>query len=137
MSLLSGQGGAGSQQVVCVNPVTFSRGVGSLQPFFWSATAPTPGVRVLTPWVTFPGLYTAQCRQSGGASWLQVTATPVPGDPRPTVSASLGPQWGYHLDDVNLALGNLVTDVGLRGGGLPLTGCSRRDSSWEWWAGRS
>ena len=68
---------------------------------------------MLTPWVTFPGLYTAQCRRSGGASWLQVTATPVPADPRPTVSASLGPQWGYHLNDVNLALGNLVTDVGL------------------------
>ena len=113
VSVLSGQAGAGAQQVVCVNPVTFSARVGSLQPFFWSATSPTPGVRVLTPWVTFPGLYTAQCRRSGGASWLQVTATPVPGDPRPTVSASLGPQWGYHLIDVNLALGNLVTDVGL------------------------
>ena len=109
----SGQGGAGSQRVVCVNPVTLSARVGSLQRFFWSATMRTPGVRALTPWVTFPGLYTAQCRRSGGASWLQVTATPVPADPRPTVSASLGPQWGYHLNDVNLALGNLVTDVGL------------------------
>jgi hypothetical protein len=114
VSLLSGQGGAGSQQVVCVNPVTFSTGVGRLQPYFLSATARTTGVRVLTPWVTFPGLYTAQCRQSGGASWLQVTATPVPADPRPTVSASLGPTWGFHLDDVNLALGNLVVDVGLQ-----------------------
>ena len=41
-----------------------------------------------------------------------MTATPAAGDPRPTVSATLGPEWGYHLDDVNLALGNLVTDVG-------------------------
>jgi Protein of unknown function (DUF3089) len=114
VSLLSGQGGAGTQQVVCVNPVTFSSQPGQLQPYFLSATAPTTGVRVLTPWVTFGGLYTAQCRQSGGASWLQVTATPVAADPRPTVSASLGPAWGYHLDDVNLALGNLVTDVGLQ-----------------------
>ena len=113
VSLLSGQGGTGVQQVVCVNPVTFSAGVGRLQPFFWSATSPTPGVQVPTPWVTFPGLYTAQCLHSGGASWLQVTATPGPADPRPTVSATLGPQWGYHLDDVNLALGNLVNDVGL------------------------
>jgi hypothetical protein len=114
VSLLSGQATAGSQQVVCVNPVTFSSGVGSPQPYFLSATTRTTGVRVLTPWVTFPGLYTAQCRQSGGASWLQVTATPVASDPRPTVSAPLGPQWGYHLDDVNLALGNLVSDVGLQ-----------------------
>jgi hypothetical protein len=114
VSLLSGQGGAGSQQVVCVNPATFSSRVGRLQPYFLTATARPTGVRVLTPWVTFPGLYTAQCRQSGGASWLQVTATPVSADPRPTVSATLGPLWGYHLDDVNLALGNLVTDVGLQ-----------------------
>ena len=27
------------------------------------------------------------------------------------VSERLGPTWGYHLDDVNLALGNLVDDV--------------------------
>jgi hypothetical protein len=113
VSVLSGQVGVGAQQVVCVNPVNFSARVGGLRPFFWSTTSRTAGVRVLTPWVTFPGLYSAQCRRSGGASWLQVTATPVPGDPRPTVSASLGPQWGYHLNDVNLALGNLVTDVGL------------------------
>jgi hypothetical protein len=114
VSLLSGQRGAGSQQVVCVNPANFSPRVAPLQPFFLSATARTTGVRVLTPWVTFPGLYTAQCRQSGGASWLQVTATPVAADARPTVSASLGPSWGYHLDDVNLALGNLVSDVGVQ-----------------------
>jgi hypothetical protein len=112
VSLQSGQGSAGSQQVVCVNPVTFSSQAGALQPFFLGVTARTSGVRLLTPWVTFPGLYTAQCQQSGGASWLQVTAAPAAGDPRPTVSASLGPTWGYHRDDVNLALGNLVTDVG-------------------------
>ena len=43
-----------------------------------------------------------------------MTATPVAADPRPIVSTSLGPTWGYHLDDVNLALGNLVSDVGLK-----------------------
>ncbi len=47
----------------------------------------------------------------GGATWLQVIPTRVPADPRPLVSASLGPDWGYHADDVNLALGNLVSDV--------------------------
>jgi hypothetical protein len=112
VSLLSGQATSASQQVACVNPVTFSVPAGRLQPFFRSATAQSTGVRVLTPWVSFPGLYTAQCQQSAGASWLQVTAAPAPGDPRPTVSATLGPTWGYHLDDVNLALGNLVIDVG-------------------------
>ena len=27
------------------------------------------------------------------------------------VSESLGAAWGYHVDDINLALGNLVDDV--------------------------
>jgi hypothetical protein len=111
VSLQSGQTTTAGQQVVCVNPVTFSSTEGGLQPYFPSATSKTKGVQVQTPWVTFPGLYTAQCEQSGGASWLQVTAAAVPGDPRPKVSAVLGPAWGYHLDDVNLALGNLVVAV--------------------------
>jgi hypothetical protein len=33
-------------------------------------------------------------------------------DPRPRVTEALGPTWGLHLVDVNLGLGNLVTDVG-------------------------
>ena len=32
----------------------------------------------------------------------------------PLVSETLGPAWGYHLDDINLALGNLVNDVRLQ-----------------------
>ncbi len=37
-----------------------------------------------------------------------------PGRPATTglvVKAVLGPTWGLHLDDANLALGNLVSDV--------------------------
>ncbi len=34
-----------------------------------------PGVKVTTPWVSFPGLYTAQCESKGGATWLQVDST--------------------------------------------------------------
>ena len=37
----------------------------------------------------FPGLYAARCETIGGATTLQVTPTGVPGDPRPTVTASL------------------------------------------------
>ncbi len=48
----------------------------------------------------------------GGATWLQVTTDSRPADPSPTVSATLGPNWGYHLNEVNQALGNLVADVG-------------------------
>jgi hypothetical protein len=71
-------------------------------------------VTVSTPWVTYPGLYTAQCKTSGGATWLQVRAIKSAGDVRPTVAANLGPNWGFHLSDVNLALGDLVHDVTLQ-----------------------
>ena len=60
------------------------------------------------PWVAHPGLYTAHCESSGGANWLQVDTTSIPGDQRPVVSQVLGPTWGLHLVDVNIALGNLV-----------------------------
>jgi hypothetical protein len=111
VSSLSDQTASSGLRVACVNPVTFSASSGSLLPYFLSATSAVPGVKVSTPWVSFPGLYAARCETIGGATTLQVTPTGVPGDPRPTVTASLGPAWGYHVDDVNLALGNLVSDV--------------------------
>jgi hypothetical protein len=111
VSLQSGQTASAGQQVACVNPVTFSSAAGPLLPYFPSVTSPVPGVNVSTPWVSFPGLYTARCESTGGATWLQVTPTGVPHDARPLVAATIGPDWGYHLDDVNLALGNLVSDV--------------------------
>ena len=111
VSLQSGQTTSKGEQVACVNPVTFSDLKGALQPYFPSAGTSVPGVTVTTPWVSFPGLYTAQCERRGGATWLQVNATSTSGDPRPLVAASLGPDWGYHSEDVNLALGNLVQDV--------------------------
>jgi hypothetical protein len=114
VSLQSGQTTSAGQQVACVDPVNFSSGSGALVPYFLTVTSSVPGVKVTTPWVSFPGLYTAACITSGGATWLQVTAASIPGDPRPTVKASLGPNWGYHLDDVNLPLGNLVLDVALQ-----------------------
>jgi hypothetical protein len=68
-----------------------------------------------TPWVSDPGQYSAQCKQSNGASWLQVTKVGPQSDPREQVRETLGPLWGTHLADVNLALGNLVSDVGIQG----------------------
>ncbi len=38
-----------------------------------------------TPWVAYPGLYTAHCESSGGANWLQVDTTNIAGDQRPVV----------------------------------------------------
>jgi hypothetical protein len=111
VSLQSFQNTSEGEQVACVNPVNFSKGPASLLPYFLRVTTSVPGTTVDTPWVSFPGLYTAKCVSKGGATWLQVTPTAIAGDVRPTVTASIGPDWGYHVDDVNLALGNLVNDV--------------------------
>jgi hypothetical protein len=112
VSLLSNQTAKAGLEVVCVNPVNFSSAKGPLLPYFLGQAASLPSVKLTTTWVSYPGLYTAQCQSVGGATSLQVIPTGIRGDVRPHVTASLGPVWGYHLNDVNLALGNLVADVG-------------------------
>lgn len=103
VSLLSLQLTSTGQQVACVNPASLAGGTAALSPYFRVGGA--------VPWVTYPDLYSASCRSAGGATWLQVTANKAKGDTRPEVTASLGPTWGFHVYDVNLALGNLVSDV--------------------------
>jgi len=106
VSLQSDQKTARGQQVVCTNPAALGEtgAAAPLTPYFVSSTRSTG-----EPWVTYPGLYTGTCERAGGATWLQIETSA--GDSRPVVTPTLGPNWGLHLDDVNLALGNLVNDV--------------------------
>lgn len=108
VSLQSGQTATRGVQIGCVNPAAIGGGTVPLLPYFLAATA-QPSPSVSTPWVSYPGRYTASCRTGGGASWLQVSHGAP--DARPVVGEPLGAAWGYHLDDVNLALGNLTADV--------------------------
>jgi len=94
-------------------------GTGALQPYFPTGAFPGPigqqtniGLNLPTPFVSYPQLYTASCEDSGGASWLQINDVGASSDTRPRVADRLGPTWGLHLADVNLALGNLVSVVG-------------------------
>jgi hypothetical protein len=105
VALQSGEGANKRADVVCVNPASLGGGTADLDPLFPSLGAAS------TPWVEYPGLYTARCETSGGAAWLQVEKATGPSDKRPVVSEVDGADWGYHVDDVNLALGNLVADV--------------------------
>jgi hypothetical protein len=103
-----------AKRVLCTNPSALVGGVGTLTPYFPSRTLPgplsgmLPAQPVPAPWVAYPRLYTARCKGGQGATWLQVTRTKNAADPRPRVQATLGPRWGFHLADVNLALGQLV-----------------------------
>jgi hypothetical protein len=105
VALQSNETAPGGVQVACVNPAAPGGGSAGLDSYF-----PSLGLAP-TPWVEFPGLYRARCRTAGGATWLQVTKATGAADRRPVVAESEGPDWGYHVYDVNLALGNLVADV--------------------------
>lgn len=111
VSLQSGQTATAGVHVVCVNPAALGGGSAPLDPYFAVSTQNRAKGGVTTPWVEYPGLYSASCQSTDGATWLQVDDVGSPSDPRPRVSETLGPTWGFHLDDVNLALGNLVSDV--------------------------
>ena len=127
VSLQSGQTAKAGQQVACVNPAALADGTGDLAPYLMTATqtAQLPGYErltepVSTPWVTYPGLYSASCKQGGGATWLQVTSLAGTNHTRPVVSdnhlnglagADTGPVYGYHAYEYALTLGNLLHDV--------------------------
>jgi hypothetical protein len=68
--------------------------------------------------VSLPGLVTAQCAANEHASFLEITVHGTPADPRTDdIRGDLGvgnqilTDWGLHLVDVNLGMGNLVEIV--------------------------
>ena len=111
VSLQSDQTQSAGMQVLCTNPADLSGGAGALDPYFVRSGATGATTAVTTPWVDYPDLYTAQCESAGGATWLKVDDIAAAADRRPRVRQTLGPTWGLHADDVNLALGNLVALV--------------------------
>jgi hypothetical protein len=106
-------------QALCTNPASLSGGRGVLDPVFPSAPFPSglvamgiAGLRYVAPspatvWWTAPGSYRARCEALNGATVLEIT--PLHGAQTPAPSPT--PQWGLHLIDVGLALGNLVSIV--------------------------
>ncbi|MGH2915328.1 MAG: DUF3089 domain-containing protein [Solirubrobacteraceae bacterium] len=108
-------------QVLCTNPAALRGGAAPVDTVFPTAPfAPgsllSVGIALLhvtqpaarTEWVSEPDAYRARCSAAGGADVLQVTARP--GTQMPTPSPT--PAWGLHLLDAQVALGNLVADVG-------------------------
>lgn len=119
VSLMAGQTGTHGLGVACVNPAAPGGGSAALDPLF-----PTDGL-IATPWARFPGLYVARCESAGGATWLQVTKATGAQDLRPVVKQTEGPEWGYHVYDINLALGNLLADVAAAESGWQKTAVKR------------
>ncbi len=117
----------------CTNPAALAGGAGALHSYLDTnghlivgTTAPKPWVSSVaaidTPWVSVPGLLTAECKTNANASYLEVTVHADPADPRTddiVGDLSAGSQvlanWGLHLVDVNLAMGNLLDIVAQQG----------------------
>jgi hypothetical protein len=113
----------------CTNPAALSGGSAVLQSYFFAdgrsiigmAPAPQwvmPGRPIETLWVSVPGLVSARCASNEHASYLEVTVHGDRADPRTDdIRGDLGvgnqilTDWGLHLIDVNVAMGNLVDMV--------------------------
>lgn len=95
----------GQGRVICTNPAALPGGAGTLNSYYPGSTRPG----VTTPFVRYDGLVSARCASNERFDWLEATDTWTPGDARPEqIGGRLTPQWGLHLVDVNLALGNLI-----------------------------
>jgi hypothetical protein len=121
-------------QAACVNPAALGGGSGALHAYLsssgrsivGSSAEPrawvTPAKTIDTPFVSVPGLLTAQCVANDKGSYLEVTVHGNPADPRADdivgdvmANGQVNASWGLHLIDVNLAMGNLVDIVGRQG----------------------
>jgi hypothetical protein len=119
-----------NMQAVCTNPAALGGGSGALHAYLstggssitGSAAQPkpwvTPAKQIDTPFVSVPGLLTAQCVSNEKGSYLEVTVHGNPSDPRADEitgdvmqNGQPNASWGLHLIDVNLAMGNLIDIV--------------------------
>jgi hypothetical protein len=104
-------------EVLCVNPATLGSGPADLHPYLptrnlggrltASPASALPDLK--TGFVTFTGLR-GECKNEGGASWLQITGTGSPYVKGATTEA-IGPTWGLHLLDVSDSYGDLTSLV--------------------------
>ncbi len=115
----------------CTNPAALAGGPAELHSYFAAASTasilstlspasgsaepwvdPSKGA-VQTPFVTTPGLVTGECVSRDGRNYLEITVHGDPADPRrDDIGGDLTPQWGLHLQDVNLVMGDVVDLVG-------------------------
>jgi hypothetical protein len=112
ISAQSGQTERVGLEVLCTNPAALAGGPAPLQRHRWLTPDDPLRQQVTTDWVAFPDMYAGECHRDGrGAAWLEphdVSDLPATW---PRLVASQGPRFGFHIYDVNVALGDLVALV--------------------------
>jgi hypothetical protein len=119
-------------QAACTDPAILSGSkLGQLHPYFANRgamivgeTEPAPwakaGKQIDTPWVRVEGLVTGKCKTNENATYLEITVHSDPqgrrtgeiiGDLK-AAGGAVQKDWGLHLIDMNVAMGNLVAIVG-------------------------
>jgi hypothetical protein len=104
----------GPARAACTNPAALDGGPAPLTPYFTAEGvqpfAESGGApEITTPWVTYPDFLTGECVREGDVDWLEVTIAADPADPRADdIPGDLTPEWGLHLVDANVAMGDLV-----------------------------
>jgi len=123
-----GKVGGQDQVAGCTNPAALKGGSGELHAYLStggsgpSSAGPKPwtkdGPGINTPFVSVPGMLTAECVSNDKGSYLAVTVHSDPVDHRTdditgdvVREGKVLPEWGLHLIDVNLGIGNLIDVV--------------------------
>jgi hypothetical protein len=117
-------------RAACTNPAALSGGSGKLHAYLSAKASPFSSAQPPAPWVTggkpiasefvsVPGLLSAQCVEDARGSYLAITVHGDSTDPRTDDIAGdivnngqVQADWGLHLIDVSLAMGNLLELVG-------------------------
>ena len=115
-----GRGGDGTE-AICTNPAALGGGVATNPKAYWSTADKTwvKGKTIATPFVMTPGLTTTECVHEAGHVYLKATFKADPNDARiddpgndVMAQGKPDPNWGLHLVDANIAMGDLVDVVG-------------------------
>ena len=114
----------------CTNPAALGGGSGALHAYLSTTgnlivgnATPRPwtasGESIATPYVSVPGLLTAECATNENATYLKITVNGAASGPRVNdingdlmAGTQVQANWGLHLIDVNLAIGNFLDIVG-------------------------
>ncbi len=119
-----------SLEAACVNPAALAGGSGRLHAYLPSGTEAivaadaqkarpwtTPPTAITTPFVEVPGLLSAECAKNEHGTYLSISINAETGKRTNEISGdvvvggSVLKDWGLHLIDMNLAMGNLISDV--------------------------
>jgi hypothetical protein len=124
---LFGKSAGPGMEAACVNPAALAGGSGAAQAYFGTRSAIVDassqvdwvkGKTIDTPFVSVPGLLTAECKKNDAAAYLAVAlhgesgtarTSEIPGDV--VVGGQVQADWGLHLIDASLFMGNLIAIV--------------------------